>query len=69
MSNSDRVDHRCRVVFDQDDDTGEDLSHIFNKKSKKTMKLKRVGKVWILNCTVAKEFLAETSTVFSRPGP
>ena len=57
MSISERVDHRCRVVFDQDDDTGEDLSHIFNKKLKKKMKLKRVGKVWVLDCTVTRQFV------------
>ena len=69
MSISDRVDNQCRVVFDQDDNTGEDLTHIFNKRTKKKMGLKRVGKVWILDCTVAADFLAESSTVFNRPGP
>ena len=38
MSISDRVDHRCRVVFDQDDETRVDLSHIYSKKPKKKMK-------------------------------
>ena len=33
LSISDRVDHRCRVVFDQDEETGEDISHIFDKVS------------------------------------
>ena len=69
MSISDRVDNRCRVVFDQDDDTGEDLTHVYNKKTKKAMKLRRVGKVWVLDCTVTEDFLAETASVFSRPGP
>ena len=69
MSISDRVDHRCRVVFDQDDETGEDLSHIYNKKTKKKkMKLNRVGKVWVLDCTVTSEFISELSSAFSRPG-
>ena len=68
MSISDRVDHRCRVVFDQDDETGVDLSHIYNKKTKKTMKLNRVGKVWVLDCTVTSDFISEVSSVFSRPG-
>jgi len=27
---ADRVDHRCRVVFDQDDDTGQDVSYIYD---------------------------------------
>ena len=69
MSISDRVDNRCRVVYDQDDETGEDLTHIFNKRTKKKMKLKRVGKVWILDVTVAGDFLAQNSSVFRRPGP
>ena len=69
MSISDRVDNKCRVVFDQDDETGEDLTHIFNKKTKKKMRLRRVGKVWVLDCTVAGDFIAGKSSVFSRPGP
>ena len=69
MSISDRVDNRCRVTFDQDDVTGEDLTHTCNKKTKKIMKLRRVGKVWGLDCTVAKEFLSEGTSVFSRRGP
>ena len=68
MSISDRVDHRCRVVFDQDDETGVDLSHIYNKKTKKTMKLNRVGKVWVLDCTVTSDFVSEFNPVLSRPG-
>ena len=68
MSISDRVDHRCRVVFDQDDETGVDLSHIYNKKTKKKMKLNLVGKVWVLDCTVTSDFISELSSVFSRPG-
>ena len=53
----------------EDDDTGEDLTHIYNKVTKKHMKLKRVGKVWILDVTVAADYLATNSSVFSRPGP
>ena len=69
MSISDRVDNRCRVVYDQDDETGQDLTHIYDKKLKKKMKLKRVGKVWVLDCSVPASFLAEDSSVFRRPGP
>ena len=68
MSISDRVDKNCRVVFDQDDATGEDLTHIYNKKTKKRMKMKRIGKVWILPCTVTKEFISENNQVFNRQG-
>ena len=65
---SDRVDQCCRVVFDQDDDTGVDLSHIYNKKTKKKLKLNRVGKVLVLDCTVTKDFISHNSPVFSRQG-
>ena len=57
MSISDRVDHRCRVVFDQDEETGEDISHIFDKQSRRKLKLTRVGKVWVLECSVTEDFL------------
>ena len=68
MSISDRVDKNCRVVFDRDDATGEDLTHIYNKKTKKRMKMKRIGKVWILDCTVTKEFISDNNQVFNRQG-
>ena len=38
MSLSDRVDNGCRLVFDQDDTTGEDLTHLYVKRLKKKMK-------------------------------
>ena len=68
MSISDRVDSRCRVTFDQDDNTGEDLTNIYDKATKKMIKLRRVGKVWVLDCTVNKEFVSEDNSVFNRPG-
>ena len=64
---ADQVDNRCRVVFDQDDDTGEDLTHIFDKKTKKTMMLRRVGKVWVLDAIVAEDMLSNDGPGFSRP--
>ena len=69
MSISDRVDNRCRVVYDQDDLTGEDLTHIFDKKTNQTIKLRRVGKVWVLDCTVKADMLAENNSLFIRQGP
>ena len=73
MSISDRVDHRCRVVFDQDEETGEDISHVFDKKSRRRLKLDRVGKVWVLDCSVTEDFLPEglvpvSSQGFTGPG-
>ena len=69
MSISDRVDNRCRVVFDQDDETGEDITHVFNKVTKQRIKLRRVGKVWVLDCAVRADMLAEDNQIFSRLGP
>ena len=40
LSISDRVDNTGSVVFDQDDETGEDLTHIFNKRTDKKMKVR-----------------------------
>ena len=68
MSISDRVDHSCRVVFDCDENTGEDISHIYNKRTKKKMRLNRIGKVWVLNCSVTRNFVAENKPVFTGQG-
>ena len=73
MSISDRVDHRCRVVFDQDEETGEDISHIFDKQSRRKLKLTRVGKVWVLECSVTEDFLPtdlvpKNNSGFTGPG-
>jgi len=69
MSLSERVDNRCRIVFDQDDETGEDLTHIFDKKTRRKMKLTRIGKVWILDCSVPLEFISKSKSSFRRQGP
>ena len=34
----DRVDNKCRVVYDQDDKIGQDLSYILDKPSGRVMK-------------------------------
>ena len=69
ISISDRIDNGCRVVFHQYNQTGEYLTHIFNKTTTKIMRLKRVGRVWVWDCSVTRDFLAEDSSVFSRRGP
>ena len=63
---SERVDNHCRVVYDKDDNTGEDLSYILNKKTKKVSKLRRDGNVWKLDAIVASEMVM-TEPGFSRP--
>ena len=64
MSISDWFDNRCR-----DNITGEGLTHIYDKKTKEIMQLRRVGKVWVLHSTVGKELLSEGASVFSRRRP
>ena len=62
---ADRVDNKCRVVYDQDDD-GKDLSYILDKPSGRIMKMRRTGKVWILDAVVAKDMISPE--LFSRQG-
>ena len=61
---ADRVDHGYRVVYDRDDDTGQDLSYILNKKTKKVAKMRREGNVWVLDAIVSSEMV--TTDGFSR---
>ena len=63
----DRVDNKCRVVFDQDDTAGEDLTHIYDKRTKQKTSFRRVGKVWVLDAAVAAGMLADDASAFSRP--
>ena len=42
ISISDRADNMCRVVFDQDEKTGEDLTHILNKRTKKKIQVEEI---------------------------
>ena len=67
LCTADRVDDRCRVTFDQDDETGEDLTCILNKKTGKTNMLRRVGKVWILDAIVSANMISNSEGDFSRP--
>ena len=62
---ADRVDNKCRVVYDQDDD-GKDLNYILEKPSGIIMKMRRTGKVWILDAVVAKYMISPE--LFSRQG-
>ena len=68
LSISDRVDNRCRVIFDQDDETGEVLAHIYNKRTDTKMELRRVGKVWILDGPVTEDFLTDSILVSKQRG-
>ena len=66
IQQSDRVDNGCRVVFDKDEETGQDLSYIYNKRTKKVIKLRRERNVWILDAVVSADSV-ETEG-FSRQG-
>ena len=63
---SDRIDKNCRVVYDKDMATGDDLSYILNKGSGKVMKMHRDGNVWILDAVVARDMVMPEEG-FSRP--
>ena len=56
------------MVFDKDDDTGEDISHIYDKSAGTTTKMRRTGKTWKLDAIVAANFIKNSNPVFSRRG-
>ena len=57
------VDHNHRVVFDQDLDTGEDISFITNKTNGKSIKMRRDRSVWVIVAFIADD----TEQGFTRP--
>ena len=65
---ADRVDDRCRVVFDKDDKTGKDVSHIYDKESGTMTRMRRTGKTWKLDAIVEASFITNSEPVFSRQG-
>ena len=58
------VDKAFRVVYDKNMDTGEDLSYMIHKPSKKTFRFRRERNVWILDAMVGSESIFGD---FSRP--
>ena len=58
------VDREYRVVFDQNSVTGEDLSYMVHKPTKKTYRFRRCRNIWILDAIVD---LADFFGDFSRP--
>ena len=57
------VDRAFRVVYDKDMDTGEDLSYMIHKPTKKVFRFRREKNVWILDAVVTAE------SVFGFSGP
>ena len=63
------MDHRCRVVFDQDDDTGQDVSYIYEKAARKMIKMRRDGNVWKVDAIVMPSMIMSDQEMdFSRRG-
>ena len=62
------VDHRYKVVFDRDEKTGVDLSHMYNKVTGKYLKLRRERNVWVLDATIDAELDENKSLDFARQG-
>ena len=58
------VDNNHRVVFDQDKDTGEDISFITDKISGDVITMRRDRNVWVINAYIEEE---EAEQVFTRP--
>ena len=65
---ADQVDDRCRVVFDKDDVTGEDVSHIYDKVAKTMTRMRRTGKTWKMAAIVSAEYINNSNPVFIRRG-
>ena len=57
------VDNRHRVVFDQDDETGEDISFLTDKASGDVIKMRRDKNVWVIDAYIEED--AEQD--FTRP--
>ena len=57
------VDHKHRVVFDQDEETGEDISFITDKSSGDVIKMRRDKNVWVIDAYIEED--AELG--FTRP--
>ena len=49
------VDHNHRVVFDQDADTGEDISFITNKTNGEAIKIRRDKNVWVIDAYIEED--------------
>ena len=46
------VDHHMKVIFDRDEKTGVDTSHILHKKTGKTIKMNRERNVWTIDAFI-----------------
>ena len=49
------VDHAFRMVYDKDMETGEDMSYMMHKPSKRAFRFRREKNVWILDAVVSSK--------------
>lgn len=49
------VDHKHRVVFDQDDETGKGISFITDKSSGDLIKMRRGKNVWVIHAYIEED--------------
>ena len=49
------VDHGMKVIFERDDETGVDTSHILDKKSGRSIEMKRKRNMWTIDAFVDEE--------------
>ena len=61
------VDHGMKVIFDRDERSGVDTSHILNKKTGKTIKLRRERNVWAIDAYIDEDDETAVSS-FARQG-
>ena len=61
------VDHGMKVIFDRDERSGVDTSHILNKKTGKTIKLRRERNVWSIDAYIDEDDETTVSS-FARQG-
>ena len=62
------VDHGYTVVFDQDENSGKDLSMMIHKASGRRTRFRRERNVWVLDVIVEEEAEANTDEPFHRRG-
>ena len=57
------VDHHHRVIFDKDDEIGQDISYNINKKTGAEIKMRRTNNVWVIDAFVEED----PDELFARP--
>ena len=50
------MDTNHRVVFDKDEDTGEDATYVLNKTNKEYIRMRIKRNVWVVDAFIEKDF-------------